>query len=240
MSAALSTRVKDLLRRDLRLGDDADIADDMPLIGGEFDLDSLDVVMLMGSIEKSFGVKLARDGSAERLFASVGTIVEHLGRLEAADPPVDAGGDPAAAAPAVDLAAVLDRLPHRPPFRFVTALRSVEPGVAATARWELTGDESFFVGHFPGNPIVPGVLVTEALAQAAGLVLAAEEAAGAPAGGGRLAAADVRFRSSVKPPATLELHATRGASAAGVTAFEVRAHSGGEVVAEGTLSLAIG
>ena len=211
----------------------------MPLIGGEFDLDSLDVVMLMNSIEKHFGVKLARDGSAERLFASVGTIVEHLGEMGELEE--TGGAEDPAAAPAVDFAAVLDRLPHRPPFRFVTGLSEVEPGVSAKARWELTGDESFFVGHFPGNPIVPGVLLTEALAQTAGLVLAAEDAVGgAASAGGRLASTNVRFRRSVPPPATVELSASRGAGSAGVTVFEVLATCGGEVVAEGSLTLAIG
>ncbi len=214
MDAALTHRVKDLLRRDLRLGADAEIADDMPLIGGEFDLDSLDVVMLMNSIEKSFGVKLARDGSAENLFASVGTIVSHLGTL-GDESDAKEGGEPAAAPAAVDLAAVLDRLPHRPPFRFVTALMEVDPGVSATARWEVTGDESFFVGHFPGRPIVPGVLLTEAMAQTAGLVLAAEESVDAAPGGGMLASADVRFRSPVPPPATVVLTAARARAVPG-------------------------
>lgn len=260
MDVALATRVKDLLRRDLRLGADAEIADDMPLIGGEFDLDSLDVVMLMNSIEKHFGVKLARDGSAEALFAGVDTIVAHLSTLQ------EAGGDAAGASPdmnaaaagpgeatpatpatparpadraAPDLAAILDRLPHRAPFRFVTALTTVDPGVSATARWELGGDESFFVGHFPGAPIVPGVLLTEALAQTAGLVLAADEDPGAAPGGGRLASANVRFRASVPPPATVELVARRGAGSGGIETFEVTARVGGNVVAEGSLTLAI-
>lgn len=254
MDVALATRVKDLLRRDLRLGADAEIADDMPLIGGEFDLDSLDVVMLMNSIEKHFGVKLARDGSAEALFAGVDTIVAHLSTLQ------EAGGDAAGAGPnmnaaaagpgeatpatpadraAPDLAAILDRLPHRAPFRFVTALTTVDPGVSATARWELSGDESFFVGHFPGAPIVPGVLLTEALAQTAGLVLAAEEDPDAAPGGGRLASANVRFRASVPPPATVELVARRGAGSGGIETFEVTARVGGNVVAEGSLTLAI-
>ena len=111
--------------------------------------------------------------------------------------------------------------------------------MSATARWEVTGDESFFVGHFPGRPIVPGVLLTEAMAQTAGLVLAAEESVDAAPGRGMLASADVRFRSPVPPPATVVLTATRGAGGAGIVSFEVSARVGDAVVADGSLTLAL-
>jgi 3-hydroxyacyl-[acyl-carrier-protein] dehydratase len=67
-----------------------------------------------------------------------------------------------------------DYLPHRPPFLFVTELGTVEPGRSATGSWQLTGEEAFFAGHFPGRPTLPGVLMVEALAQLGGVAVLAD------------------------------------------------------------------
>src|SRR5436190_14580111 len=74
-----------------------------------------------------------------------------------------------------DINVILDRLPHKPPFRFVTALTMLEPGVTGMGDWSIRGDEEFFRGHFPGEPIVPGVLLAESLAQLAGLTQFADQ-----------------------------------------------------------------
>jgi 3-hydroxyacyl-[acyl-carrier-protein] dehydratase len=66
-------------------------------------------------------------------------------------------------------------LPHRPPFRFVDAVDELVPGERVVARYRVTGDEPFLAGHFPGNPVFPGVLQLEALAQAGGIVVLADE-----------------------------------------------------------------
>lgn len=98
----------------------------------------------------------------------------------------------------------IDVLAHRPPFLFVTAVESVEPGVSAQGRWELTGDEPFFSGHFPGRPTLPGVLMIESLAQLGGIALLLDErfAGKLPLFGGIERA---RFRRQVVPGDTLVL-----------------------------------
>jgi 3-hydroxyacyl-[acyl-carrier-protein] dehydratase len=60
-------------------------------------------------------------------------------------------------------------LPHGPEFRFLHELTSLVPGKSAAARYRLTGAETFLAGHFPGQPIMPGVLMIEAVAQLAGV-----------------------------------------------------------------------
>ena len=100
-------------------------------------------------------------------------------------------------------------LPHRPPFLFVDEGVSLEPGVRATARWHLTGDEWFFSGHFPGRPTLPGVLMCEAIAQVGAIAVLTDEryAGKLPLFGGLDGA---RFRRQVSPGDTLELSVEMG------------------------------
>jgi 3-hydroxyacyl-[acyl-carrier-protein] dehydratase len=93
---------------------------------------------------------------------------------------------------------LVELLPHRPPFRFVDSVESCEPGVAVQARYRVTGREPFLAGHFPGNPVFPGVLQLEALAQAGAIALLSDErfAGRLPLFGGVERA---RFRRIVRP-----------------------------------------
>ncbi|MCP5537915.1 MAG: beta-hydroxyacyl-ACP dehydratase [Akkermansiaceae bacterium] len=70
----------------------------------------------------------------------------------------------------------LELLPHGPEFRFVQQLSSLEPGVSASGTYEISGDEAFLKGHFPGHPIWPGVVMVEAIAQLGGVVAQSDPA----------------------------------------------------------------
>lgn len=70
----------------------------------------------------------------------------------------------------MDIAQILEHLPHRFPFLLVDRVLEVEVGKRIVALKNITVNEPFFVGHFPGNPVMPGVLMIEALAQAAGIL----------------------------------------------------------------------
>jgi len=94
--------------------------------------------------------------------------------------------------------ALVALLPHRPPFRFVDAVDDLHAGVSITARYRVTGDEAFLAGHFPGNPVFPGVIQVEALAQAGAIAVLSDEryAGKLPLFGGL---EKVRFRRLVRP-----------------------------------------
>jgi len=103
-----------------------------------------------------------------------------------------------------DRSALVALLPHRAPFLFVDDVDACEPAVSVRARYRVTGDEPFLAGHFPGNPIFPGVLQLEALAQAGAIAVLADPrfADKLPLFGG---VEDVRFRRVVRPGDVLEL-----------------------------------
>lgn len=222
-------RVKTIIRRDLKLGD-VEIADDMPFFSSTTDLDSLDMLLLVTSIEREFGIKVPSQEVGRSAFENVDTLTRYIyDRSSTAT--VD---EPTAPVAPMD---PLSRLPHADPFRFVTRLANLTPGLSAEGVWVVSGNEAFFAGHFPGEPIVPGVLLTEAMAQVSGLIVEAPQGAG-PAQG-KLVHVDIRFEQSVKPPAEIVLKSRQVRKMGPLLQFDVSAEVGGAVVARGSLALHI-
>lgn len=135
-------------------------------------------------------------------------------------------------------AAALSRLPHGPSFRFLSRLVRLAPGADGTGEWDITGGEPFLADHFPGEPIVPGVLLIEAMAQLSGLVAFASGPASHPNRPARLAHADVKILRAVAPPATIRLHARLVREFGPLLMFEVSAHHEASPAAKGALTLA--
>ena len=140
--------------------------------------------------------------------------------MSAAHVPEDDG-----AAVVLDRAGVEALLPHRAPFLLVDEVAELEPGVRCVARRRLDAGEWWFSGHFPGNPVMPGVLIVEALAQTGALcVLALPENAGKLV---LFAGIDkVRFKRVVRPGDTLTLEVHVSAMRAGVGRGTARAAAG--------------
>ena len=129
-------------------------------------------------------------------------------------------------------------LPHRPPFRFVDTVDECVPGERITARYTVTGEEAFLAGHFPENPIFPGVIQLEALAQAGGIALLADPryAGKLPLFGG---VEEVRFRRVVRPGDTLVLDVTLAQLSARGGWGRGRATVGGSATCAGRLFFAL-
>ncbi len=137
----------------------------------------------------------------------------------------------------LDSQKIQEIIPHRPPFLLIDRILEVTPGVRAVGIKTFTINEPFFAGHFPGNPIVPGVLMVEALAQVGCVAILTP-----PENKGKLvyfAGIDVRFKAPVRPGDMLRLEVTLTNIRGRIGKGAAKALVGENAVVEGELTFAI-
>lgn len=133
----------------------------------------------------------------------------------------------------LDINKVMELLPHRYPFLLVDRVLEFEPGKSLSAIKNVSMNEPFFQGHFPHQPIMPGVLILEAMAQATGLLAFSDMGEDQKTKLYVLVGIDKsRFRGQVIPGDQLRLNITLKRSMRGIGMYQCQALVDGEVVAE--------
>ncbi|KAL5555974.1 hypothetical protein UlMin_038210 [Ulmus minor] len=142
----------------------------------------------------------------------------------------------------MDINQIREILPHRFPFLLVDRVIEYNPGVSAVAIKNVTINDNFFPGHFPERPIMPGVLMVEAMAQVGGLVMLQPEVGGSRDNFFFAGIDKVRFRKPVIAGDTLVMRMTlvKLQKRFGIAKMEGKAYVGGEVVCEGEFLMATG
>jgi 3-hydroxyacyl-[acyl-carrier-protein] dehydratase len=138
---------------------------------------------------------------------------------------------------ALDIHQILKKLPHRYPILLVDRVLEVDGGKSIKALKNVTINEPFFVGHFPHRPVMPGVLILEAMAQSAALLAFAKEGV-APDSNSVIYFAGIdgaRFKRPVEPGDQLIMDVTLERARAGIYKFKGTARVGEEVACEAEL-----
>lgn len=130
-------------------------------------------------------------------------------------------------------------IPHRYPFLLVDKVLELEPGKRIVAIKNVSANEPFFQGHFPEFPIMPGVLIIEALAQTAGICTSSVEGEGGTKLGVFAAIDGVKFKKPVVPGDVLRLEAEILMNKMGVVKAKVKATVDGQLAAEGEIKFAM-
>jgi 3-hydroxyacyl-[acyl-carrier-protein] dehydratase len=137
-----------------------------------------------------------------------------------------------------DYANALAALPHGPEFRFVDRLTALVPGQSGAGEYVVRGDEPFLKGHFPGEPLLPGVLLIEAVAQLAGVV-AQSDPQHAPLPGLKLTAIrGAKILGTAKPGETVQLEAQIAGRMGNLIQARASARVAGSVVLQCEVTLA--
>ena len=142
--------------------------------------------------------------------------------------------------PVLEIEAIKKILPHRYPFLLVDRILELEPGKRAVGIKNVTANEPQFQGHFPNNPVMPGVLVLEGMAQTAGvLCVRSRPGHGKPKLVYFLTIDKAKFRKPVVPGDTIEFHMTQIRRRRSMWWFRGEARVDGELVAEAELGAMI-
>ncbi len=140
----------------------------------------------------------------------------------------------------IDITRIMEMIPHRYPFLLVDKIVDLESGIKATGLKNVTMNEPQFMGHFPGAPVMPGVLIVEAIAQTAGLVVV--DYMGKEAEGKLvyfMTIDSARFRRPVTPGDVMYIHVEKLQSRGAVWKFQGTVKVDGKVCAEAKISAMI-
>lgn len=138
-------------------------------------------------------------------------------------------------------AELLQRLPHRHPFVLLDGVEDVEPAVSGVGIKNITISDPVFQGHFPGQPIYPGVMMIEAAAQTCGIIATASPEPLAKASIGYLATVKrFAFKELVVPGDQLQIRCKRHVSIGSLIEFKCTVLVGNRTVAEGSLAVSVG
>src|SRR5438445_10863661 len=136
-----------------------------------------------------------------------------------------------------DLEKALASLPHGPEFRFLDRLLHLDPGKTGEGEYRVRGDEPFLRGHFPGQPLFPGVLLVEAAAQLAGTVAQCDPQIPPMPGLKLTALRNVKILGTAKPGEVIGLEARITGRLGNLVQAEATASVNGQLVMQGGLTL---